>query len=121
MRFDLILIISAVILNFFEVGKVFAGKSGENELPNEQELLALVLTGGEMQENRAMPVRQFDFYDAKGAIDAALDAAGAPAAEYSAVEVKHLRTGQTAAVSVGLKIVGYVGRLDDEGRQSSGA
>ena len=61
-----------------------------------------------------MPDRQLDFYDAKGALEAALDAAGVSGVEFSSGEVKHLRKGQSAAVSLNGKKVGYLGRLDDE-------
>ena len=101
-------------LRLFELGKVFAAKSSEDNLPNEQESFALVITGDEIQENRAMPARHFDFYDAKGAVEAALDAAGATDAEFTATDVKHLRIGQSAAITVGDKAAGYVGRLSDE-------
>lgn len=101
-------------LRLFELGKVFAAKSSEDNLPNEQESFGMVITGSEIQENRAMPARQFDFYDAKGAVEAALDAAGATDAEFTATNVKHLRIGQSAAITVGGKAAGYVGRLSDE-------
>ncbi len=101
-------------LKLFELGKVFAAISGEDRLPNEQESFALVLTGGEMTENRGMPTRELDFYDAKGAVEAALDAAGVTKTEFSAVEAKHLRTGQSAAISVDGEPVGFVGRLNDK-------
>jgi phenylalanyl-tRNA synthetase beta chain len=44
-------------LRLFEIGKVFSASEKENELPNERELLALVLTGGETLQNRALAVR----------------------------------------------------------------
>ncbi|MEP6788544.1 MAG: phenylalanine--tRNA ligase subunit beta, partial [Acidobacteriota bacterium] len=101
-------------VKLFEVGKVFAAKSSEDPLPNEQESFAFAITGGETRENRAMPAREFDFYDAKGAVEAALDAAGVTGAEFSAADVKHLRSGQAAAISIDGATVGYVGRLSDD-------
>ncbi len=101
-------------LRLFEVGKVFAAKSGEDNLPNEQELFAIVMTGGETQANRAMAARDFDFYDLKGAVEAALEAAGATAANFSPTDIKHLRKGQSAAISISNETVGYLGRLSDE-------
>jgi phenylalanyl-tRNA synthetase beta chain len=65
-------------------------------------------------ESRAMPVREIDFFDAKGAIEIALDAAGVSGAELSTAEVRHLRRGQSASVSLGDKTVGYIGRLKEE-------
>lgn len=101
-------------LKLFEIGKVFAATTGEDNLPNEQISFALVVTGGESQQNRAMAVRELDFYDVKGSVEAALDAVGVAGGEFSAAEVKHLRPGQTAAVVIGGETVGYVGRLNDE-------
>jgi phenylalanyl-tRNA synthetase beta chain len=101
-------------LRLFEIGKVFAAHSGEDELPQEKELFSIALTGGEISSGRTMTTRELDFYDAKGAVEAALDAVGFPEAEFAAADIKHLRKGQTASVFVGGKNVGYLGRLSDE-------
>src|SRR5690606_16068728 len=61
-------------LKLFEIGKAFAAVYSENGLPNERELLALAVTGGEVSEGRGMPLRELDFYDAKGALESALAA-----------------------------------------------
>lgn len=116
-------LLDAVRLNFnfqrrdvklFEIGKAFTAKTGEDSLPAESDLFALVMTGGDVQENRRLAERTLDFYDAKGAIEAALEAAGFPDLEFSAADVRHLRRGQAAAVSVNGRQVGYVGRLADD-------
>ncbi len=91
-------------VKLFEVGKVFAAKQSEDGLPNEQELLSLVITGGEMSEERAMPTRELDFYDAKGSLEAALNAAGIVNVEFSAADVKHLRRGQSIDQIAGRQI-----------------
>ena len=101
-------------VRLFELGKVFAATANEDSLPKEQELFALVMTGGELLENRAMPAREFDFYDAKGALEAAFDAINLPAVEYAAKDVKHLRKGQAAEIRCEGKSVGTIGRLSDE-------
>lgn len=100
-------------LRLFEVGKVFSAENSEDGLPNEHEMFAIALTGGDLQHGRAMAVRQMDFYDAKGSIEAALEALGASQIEFSAAEIKHLRPGQAAAVSISGRPVGSVGRLTD--------
>jgi len=100
-------------LKLFELGKVFAAASSENGLPNEQEFLSLAITGGEILQNKKLAGRELDFYDAKGAIEAALDAAGIGDVEFAAADVKHLRRGQSAAISVNGKMLGFVGRLSD--------
>ncbi|MEP7074463.1 MAG: phenylalanine--tRNA ligase subunit beta [Acidobacteriota bacterium] len=101
-------------LKLFELGKVFATKTGKTGLPSETELFSLALTGGEIQEDKAIPVRPLDFYDAKGAVEAALDAAGVPHVDFAPVDVKHLRRGQAAAISIGNSIIGHIGRLNEE-------
>lgn len=100
-------------IKLFELGKVFAAKSGEDNLPNERELFSLVMTGGEIWQNREMAVREYDFYDAKGAVEAALDAVGLNTAEFTADDVKHLRKGQSASISVAGQNIGTIGRLND--------
>jgi phenylalanyl-tRNA synthetase beta chain len=101
-------------VKLFEIGKAFAASAGETGLPNEQELLALVVTGGELMADRAMPERDLDLYDAKGAVEAALNAAGVTGVAFAVDEATHLRRGQAAAVHVAGRPIGYVGRLSDE-------
>ena len=105
-------------LRLYEIGKVFSASEKENELPNERELFALVVTGGETFENKAMALREFDFYDAKGALEAALGATNAPDLDFRPANVKHLRKGQSAEITLGGKAVGSIGRLADEIAQS---
>lgn len=100
-------------LKLFEMGRAFAAV-GEGGLPKERELFAVALTGGQINEGRSMPVRELDFYDAKGAVEMALDAVGAPDARFTADDIKHLRRGQAASISVGGKPIGYVGRVNEE-------
>ncbi len=116
-------LIEAVRLNFnhqrrdlklFELGKVFTAKTGDDSLPNERELFSLVVTGNETHENKAMAVRELDFYDAKGVVESALEIIGIRNVEFAAADVKHLRKGQSASISIGDRSVGSVGRLSDE-------
>ncbi|MBK8302505.1 MAG: hypothetical protein IPK98_03475 [Chloracidobacterium sp.] len=101
-------------LKLFEIGKVFAAHAGEDNLPNECEILTLAVTGGEISEGKAVTVRELDLYDAKGALEAALEAIGVSNADFTSAEVKHLRKGQTAAVSVDGSRVGFIRRLSDD-------
>lgn len=101
-------------VKLFELGKVFAAKRGEENLPTEKELFGIALSGGEVLENRAMNARELDFYDLKGAVEAALGAAGFTHAEFAAENVKHLRKGQSASISVGGVKIGFAGRLSEE-------
>ncbi|MDQ6787909.1 MAG: phenylalanine--tRNA ligase subunit beta [Acidobacteriota bacterium] len=101
-------------LKLFEIGKVFSASPKENDLPEERELFALALTGGELYENKAMTTRELDFYDAKGALEAALNSLNLPALDFAADEIKHLRKGQSAAVLLNGEAIGTIGRLNDE-------
>jgi phenylalanyl-tRNA synthetase beta chain len=101
-------------LKLFEIGKVFAATLSEDSLPTEQEVLTLVLTGSELGEGRMMPLRDLDFYDAKGAVEAAIESIGIETAGFEAAEVKHLQRGQSARVIIENESVGYVGRLNPD-------
>jgi phenylalanyl-tRNA synthetase beta chain len=59
-------------------------------------------------------VREFDFFDAKGALESAVDALNAPPLEFVATDVKHLRSGQSAEIRLRGKSIGTIGRLSDE-------
>ena len=103
-------------LKLFETGKVFASHDTEDRLPIERELLTLVVTGSEIQQGKAMPARDLDFYDLKGSVEAALDAVGVQEVTFNVAEVKHqLRPGQSAAVSIGNTTeIGTLGRLSED-------
>jgi phenylalanyl-tRNA synthetase beta chain len=97
-------------ISLFELGRVFRARS-RGELPDERECLTLAATGGILAAWRAAPARDCDFYDLKGALDAAVEALRLPSLDYEAAHVKHLRAGQTAAISANGSRVGSIGRL----------
>ena len=101
-------------VRLFELGRVFAS-GGKDKLsrPLEVEAFALVLTGGASDEGRASG-RELDFYDLKGAFEAAADAMRVDGLMFDAAGVRHLREGQSARVSVGGESVGTLGRLSEE-------
>lgn len=99
-------------LRLFEIGKVFAS-DGEGELPRERELLAIAITGSELNEGKALEIRQQDFYDIKGALEAAFTSIGLPNPTLVAATVSHLRKGQSAEVLISGSKVGTIGRLSD--------
>lgn len=98
-------------IRLFEIGKVFAAPNRENDLPVERELFSLVLTGNETFENKASAIREFDFYDAKGALESAADALNLSGFDFSISDAKHLQKGQAASVFYKDKNVGTIGRL----------
>lgn len=99
-------------VSLFELGRVFAGAEAP-ALPIEREALALAATGGVMKENHAQPDREVDFYDVKGALESAIDAMNLPPARFEAAEIRHLRAGQSAAITANDKRVGTIGRLTE--------
>ncbi len=101
-------------VKLFELGKVFSASLKENDLPDERELLAMIVTGNETLENKAMSLRELDFYDAKGALETAIAAINSPVLEFAATDAKHLRKGQSAEIKSNGKNVGTIGRLNDE-------
>ncbi|MEJ7847700.1 MAG: phenylalanine--tRNA ligase subunit beta [Pyrinomonadaceae bacterium] len=116
-------LLEAVRLNFnhqrrdvslFEVGKVFAAKTSRDNLPTERELFSIAVTGSERYENWSMPGRELDFYDAKGSVEAAIEAVGVAGLDFADASFKHLRKGQSASISLNGKGVGSLGRLNEE-------
>jgi phenylalanyl-tRNA synthetase beta chain len=92
---------------------VFAANAGEDNLPNEREALALVMTGGATEENHAGTPRELNFYDLKGALEAACEALHLPWLQFAPTSARHLRAGQAAEVSINGKAIGAIGRLDE--------
>ncbi|HYO91865.1 MAG TPA: hypothetical protein VEQ40_09520, partial [Pyrinomonadaceae bacterium] len=102
-------------VRLFETGIVFAAQAAEGALPFEREALALVATGRAVEEGRAGDTRELDFYDLKGALEAAIDAMKLPALEFASVSARHLREGQAAVITIGGQTeVGTIGRLNEE-------
>ena len=94
----------------FELGRIFQAKE-DGELPAEREALSLVATGGLLEAGKATPARDLDFLDVKGALEAAVEAMNLPLLNYAAAGVKHLRAGQSAALSIDGARVGSIGKL----------
>lgn len=101
-------------IKLFELGKVFATSENEDGLPDERELLSIVLTGNELSQNKAMAIRPFDFFDAKGAVEMAVNSLNLPDLDFIANDIKHLRKGQSAEIQFEGNSVGTIGRLNDE-------
>ncbi len=98
-------------VRLFEIGRVFAGL-GAGELPLEREALGFVATGGATEEGHAEATRGIDFYDLKGALEAAVDATKLGPLNFSQAKLKHLRDGQAARVTLpDGTAIGSIGRL----------
>jgi phenylalanyl-tRNA synthetase beta chain len=94
----------------FETGRLF-GASPDKQLPAEREALALVATGGKLEAGKAQPVRDLDFFDLKGAVEAAVEAMNLPPFRFAAAGVKHLHAGQAATITANGTPLGTIGRL----------
>jgi len=100
-------------VRLFEIGRVFAAL-GDNELPTEREALALLATGGMLEADRSQAIREVDFYDVKGALEASAEALRVEPLQFAGASIKHLREGQTAAIKLADgTIIGSLGRLAD--------
>ncbi|HEX8336604.1 MAG TPA: hypothetical protein VF621_07730, partial [Pyrinomonadaceae bacterium] len=116
-------------VRLFETGRVFAAsvagtlavglsqsdrsKTDFDLRPNEVEAFALLVTGEALEEGKAAG-RPADFFDLKGALEAAADAMRVGALEFESAPVRHLREGQSARVKLGGREVGNAGRLSEE-------
>jgi phenylalanyl-tRNA synthetase beta chain len=97
----------------FETGRVFA-VSAPGQLPREREAFALAGTGGRLEANHAQADREIAFFDLKGALEAAVEAMNLPPLDFELAPVKHLRPGQSAAISINGARVGSIGRLAEQ-------
>jgi phenylalanyl-tRNA synthetase beta chain len=94
----------------FETGRLF-GALPDKQLPAEREALALVATGGKLEADKAQPVRDLDFFDLKGAVEAAVEALNLPPFRFAAAGVRHLHAGQAATITANGTPLGTIGRL----------
>ena len=101
-------------VRLFETGRIFAARAEGASLPFEREALALVATGMQVEENRRGGTRELDFYDLKGALEAAIDAMNLHPLRFTSAHVRHLREGQAARVMLDDgTAVGTIGKLDE--------
>jgi phenylalanyl-tRNA synthetase beta chain len=102
-------------VRLFEIGRVFASSNVSelaDGLPSEREALSLIATGGKMEEGRAQATSEIDFYELKGALEAAVDATKLGPLGLAKADVKHLRAGQAAAILLADgAAIGTIGRL----------
>jgi phenylalanyl-tRNA synthetase beta chain len=98
-------------VRLFEIGRIFAGfRAGE--LPHEREALGLIATGGAIEEGQAQATRDIDFFELKGALEAAIDATRFGPLGFKKANVKHLRVGQAASITLrDGTVIGNLGRL----------
>jgi phenylalanyl-tRNA synthetase beta chain len=98
-------------VRLFEIGRIFSTlKAGE--LPHETLALGLVAMGGAVEEDRAQAERELDFFDLKGALEAAVDWMNLSPLSFAQTSARHLRVGQSAQIKTGDgTAIGTIGRL----------
>jgi phenylalanyl-tRNA synthetase beta chain len=100
-------------VRLFEIGRAFSGGS-PGELPSECECLALLASGGVLEEERGQPASETDFYDLKGALEASVAAMRFGPLNFVSGDEVHLKQGQTASIELGGKLIGSIGRLSEK-------
>jgi len=100
-------------VRLFEIGRVFnALETGE--LPSETLSLALISTGGAIEEARVLAERDLDFFDLKGAVETAVELMNLPPLKFTQTTKTHLRRGQSAGIELAdNREIGSLGRLSD--------
>ncbi len=95
-------------IRLFEIGRVFLGRG--NDLPEEREVLAGVISGPRGALSWLGEKGQSDFFDAKGAVEAVLSRLGVQAS-YEAWTEEKLRPGRATRVIAGQAAIGLIGEL----------
>lgn len=98
-------------VRLFEIGRIF-GVSNPGELPQEPLALAMVATGSAIEENKPQAEHEIDFFDLKGALEAAVDWMNLGSLVFENTSAKHLRAGQAAVIKRADGVdIGTIGRL----------
>ncbi|HSE31959.1 MAG TPA: phenylalanine--tRNA ligase subunit beta [Pyrinomonadaceae bacterium] len=98
-------------VRLFEIGRIFGGSHG-GDLPEERLAMAMLATGGAVDENVAQAPRELDLFDLKGAFEAALDSMNMTSLVFRNSSVRHLRMGQAGEILLNDgKPIGTFGRL----------
>jgi len=94
----------------FEVGHVFWHEKGK-ELPEEETMLGIALTGAWQADQWYEKARGVDFFDLKGAIEAVMDELGVT--DWSVRQFAHpaLHPGRSAELLIGDDSIGFFGEL----------
>lgn len=98
-------------LKLFEMGRVFFPRKGE-ELPEEVEMLAGVISGLREEESWYKPAEECDFYDLKGALELLLEGLGVK--EYNfrpGANEPFLHPTKSAQIVANEKLLGILGEL----------
>ncbi|MGE7779611.1 phenylalanine--tRNA ligase subunit beta [Peribacillus sp. NPDC097264] len=98
-------------LALYEIGSVFFKKDNQ-ELPEEKEHVAGVITGLWESQPWQGEKKSVDFYVAKGVIEAIFDTLGlTDQISYRQAEIKDMHPGRTAEVLLHGEVIGFIGQV----------
>jgi phenylalanyl-tRNA synthetase beta chain len=102
-------------VRLFETGLRFVPDETAENGVRQQNMIAGVISGNRVDEHWDMEKAATDFYDIKGDVEALLSLTNnADSYEFSKAELSALHPGQTAKITKGGQLVGYVGALHPE-------
>ncbi len=98
-------------VRLFEVGRAFRRSAKSGELPEEEEVLALVCGGKGGVKHWSEPERRTDLFDLKGAVDLAARLLGLSCPSWEPCDLPFLRKGTGAAVKADGSPAGFAGEI----------
>lgn len=99
-------------LAFYEQGRVFLGQ-GDDQLPIEEERLAILLSGEKSMSSWYQGAKNYDFYDLKGMLEAYFQALriDSHVSYQSTSDIDVMHPGRTANVLLDGQSIGFFGQL----------
>jgi phenylalanyl-tRNA synthetase beta chain len=97
-------------VRLYETGRVFLPVT-EDELPEERQYLAGVMSGVRSAKTWYRNAELGDFFDIKGAVESLLAAMGLKEIKLESVDLPYLQTGQSARIMSGKTTLGILGTL----------
>ena len=99
-------------LALYEIGKVFEQTGNpKEELPNEINSFAFVLTGLVAEKDFQTAAVPVDFFYAKGILEALFTRLGLEVTYTATAEIASLHPGRTAMISLGDQVLGFLGQV----------
>lgn len=102
-------------LKLFEIGKVFKSR-GENNLPNEEKFLGIVITGNREELNWYHTKGLVDYYSIKGIVETLLDNLGYNCS-FSSAMISHLELNKAENIMVNGERIGYMGQIGSQAKE----
>lgn len=97
-------------LAFYEIGKIFKQVEG-SQLPQEDTVLALALTGSLLEKDFQTQAQPVDFFTLKGMLEVLFDRLGLDVTYVAVVDLPGSHPGRTALLQVGEQTLGFIGQV----------